>query len=117
MKPRSDFGAKADKYFSSLNDSNAALARALRALVRRAIPNASESIKWGSPVYETDKLVCAIRPSKNYIALQFYSSGTSLPDPKRLLEGTGKRMRHVKIRAKADIKKKLFTTWIRKAAA
>ena len=116
METRKDYGATADEFFDSLNDTVAPLARALRALIRQAIPKASESIKWGMPVYETSKLVCAVRPSEDYVALQFYSSGTTLADSDGLLEGTGKRMRHVKIRTRADIKEALFTSWIRQAA-
>lgn len=116
MKARKDYGVSADAFFNSLDGTVGPLARALRALIRRAIPQASETIKWGMPVYETGKLVCSVRPSAEYIALQFYSSGTALPDPDRLLGCTGKRMRHVKIRKRADIKKDLFTSWIRQAA-
>ena len=116
METRKDYGTTADGFFDSLNGAVAPLARALRALIRRAIPTASEAIKWGMPVYETHKLVCAVRPAEDYVALQFYSSGTTLPDPDGLLEGTGKRMRHVKIRTRADIKKDLFISWIQQAA-
>ncbi|MCA9190428.1 MAG: DUF1801 domain-containing protein [Planctomycetales bacterium] len=116
MEKRKDFGAGADEFFDSLDGTVAALARSLRSIIRQAIPGVSETIKWGIPVYETDKLICAVRPSQDYIALQFYASGTSLPDPDGLLEGTGKKMRHVKIRTRSDIKKVLFTSWIAQAA-
>lgn len=117
MKTRKDYCAGTDEFFDSLDGTVAALARALRSIIRQAIPGASESIKWGMPVYETGELICAVRPSQKYVALQFYASGTCLPDPDGLLEGTGKRMRHVKIRTQSDIKKALFTSWIRQAAA
>lgn len=117
MKTRKDAGCKADSFFDSLPEALAPLARALRNLVLETIPEASESIKWGMPVYETSKLVCALRPSNTYIALQFYESGTSLADPDGLLEGTGKKMRHMKIRKQADIKRRLLKSWIRQAAA
>ena len=116
MEKRNDYGHTADGFFDSLNDIVAPLALELRGVIRNAIPKASESIKWGMPVYECGKMVCAVRPSDDYVALQFYSSGTTLPDPDGLLEGTGQKMRHVKIRSRADIKKKLFTSWIRQAA-
>lgn len=38
---------------------------------------------------------------KGYVNLGFYQ-GARLPDPARLLEGTGKDLRHVKIRSLAD---------------
>lgn len=117
MKPREDLGTPADGFFDALDDAIAPLARALRTLIRLAIPQATESIRWGMPVYVQGKMICSIRPAKDYIALQFYQSGIALPDPDGLLEGTGKRMRHVKIRKCADIKKELFASWIRQAAS
>lgn len=38
-----------------------------------------------------------IAPQKSYVNLGFYR-GTSLPDPHGLLEGTGKNLRHIKLR-------------------
>ena len=116
MKRRKDYGSKADTFFESLRGPIAPLARELRGIIRRAIPGASESLKWGMPVYGVDGLICAIRRSKDHVALQFYASGTSLGDPDGLLEGTGKRMRHVKIRSKGDIKKRIFSAWLKQAA-
>lgn len=116
MEKRRDFGRKAGSYFSSLNREVSPLARELRGVIRSALPSASETIKWGIPVYETDKMVCAIRAGKDYVALQFYGSGTKLKDPERLLEGTGRRMRHIKVRSKSDIRKRAFTLLLRQAA-
>ncbi len=105
------------RILDSLQEPIAGYARDLRGIIRKAEPGISEGIKWGMPVYEKERLVCAIRPGRDYVALQFYTSGTSLSDPSALLEGTGKKMRHVKIRSKRDIKKRIFTAWIRQAAA
>lgn len=116
MKKRADFDSNPDDYFASQSGRVAHLVQELRSLIQEAAPRAKETIKWGMPVYEGHGLICAIRPSKEYVALQFYSSGTNLEDPDGLLEGTGKKMRHVKIRSKRDIRKKLFTSWIKQAA-
>lgn len=115
MINRKDYGRKADSFFSSLNRGVSPLARELRGIVRTAVPSATESIKWGIPVYQTDKLICAIRVGTDYVALQFYGSGTKLPDPQKLLEGTGKRMRHLKVRSKSDIRKTAITALVRQA--
>lgn len=116
MKTRQDYGDDADAFFHSLNRHVAPLARELRGIIRKAVPKASETIKWRMPVYEADGLICSIRAADEYVALQFYTSGTRLHDPDQLLDGTGKRMRHVKIRSTHDIRKRLFTAWIRQAA-
>jgi hypothetical protein len=42
-----------------------------------------------------------IAPQRGYVNLGFYQ-GTGLPDPSGLLEGTGKGLRHVKIRSLED---------------
>ena len=39
-----------------------------------------------------------IMPHKNHVNLGFYY-GATLPDPEELLEGSGKKLRHVKIRS------------------
>ncbi|MFN3918642.1 MAG: DUF1801 domain-containing protein, partial [Flavobacteriales bacterium] len=39
-----------------------------------------------------------IAPHKNWVNLGFFS-GTDLYDPENLLEGTGKKMRHIKIKS------------------
>jgi len=104
-----------DTLIESLDKPVAALAKELRRIIRKALPDATEDIKWGIPVYEQHGLICAIRPARDYIALQFYSAGTSLDDPLGLLEGTGKNMRHIKIRTKADIKARIFTAWLKQA--
>lgn len=115
MRKREEFGNKADTFFDSLDEPIAALAQELRGIIRKAVPHASESIKWGMPVYEENGMICAIRPSNSYVALQF-TSGTDLHDPDGLLEGTGKTMRHVKIRSNSEIDRRLFTAWLKQAA-
>ncbi len=42
-----------------------------------------------------------ILPYKSWVNLGFYQ-GANLPDPDGLLEGTGKKLRHIKIRSLAD---------------
>ncbi|HSG16728.1 MAG TPA: DUF1801 domain-containing protein [Anaerolineae bacterium] len=42
-----------------------------------------------------------ILPYKNWVNLGFYM-GATLPDPAGLMEGTGKKLRHVKVRSVED---------------
>ena len=118
MEQRADFGSQADDYFEAIDARLKPLALELRSLVRETIPNASEVIKWGMPVYllHGKMWFCSIRAGKDYVALQFGEIGTRLDDPDGLLEGTGKNLRHVKIRSKDEIRRELFAAWIRQAA-
>ena len=116
MQQRIDYGANADSWFESLSDDMAPLAAELRRLILRAVPSVTEIIKWGAPVYEKDGMsICGLRAAKGYVSLQFGSIGITLDDPDKLLEGTDKRMRHVKVRTKGEIKGELFTSWIKEA--
>jgi hypothetical protein len=93
-----------------------ALAEALVALVRSAAPKATVSIKWRMPVFEHHGLLCYVRPRPDYLTLGFYAQGTELSDPRGLLEGTGDRMRHVKVRSLKELPAADLTRMIRQAA-
>jgi hypothetical protein len=51
---------------------------------------------YGVPWYRGKNFVCAIATHSDPTNLELYR-GTSLRDPERLLEGTGKNLRHVKV--------------------
>ncbi|MEO6393432.1 MAG: DUF1801 domain-containing protein [Pyrinomonadaceae bacterium] len=67
------------------------------------------------PTEKVGDQVCAITVNARYVNLMFHK-GTELDDPHSLLEGTGKKVRHVKIRSAADlshpgIRELLATAW------
>ncbi len=59
-----------------------------------------EAIKWGSPCYWLPEIskrnIIWFQPHNDYIRLGFFN-GATMPDPHNLLEGTGKRLRHIKV--------------------
>src|SRR5207253_1934148 len=87
---------------------------ALRKVVREAAPDMEEALKWGMPCYSLNGMVCYINPAKRHVTFGFYR-GAELKDPERLLEGAGKKMRHVKVRGREDIRTELFRAWVREA--
>ena len=87
----------------------------LRALIAEAVPHAEEQFKWGQPVYATTKGFAYLAFSKNHVNLGFFNF-EKLTDPDTKLEGTGKQMRHVKIKKAADINRELFSSWLKQAA-
>lgn len=90
------------------------IAEELRRVVRDAGPELGESIKWGNPVYERKGLVCYLAATKGYVSLGFFN-GAALNDPQGIMEGTGKKMRHVKVRDINDISGHQLATWVREA--
>ena len=84
------------------------IARALRAMIMKVDPNAVETVRLGDnaatygvgPRKMTDGYAY-IMPLREYVNRGLYQ-GALLKDPKGLLEGTGKGLRHVKIRSVKD---------------
>lgn len=84
------------------------LTLALRERIREVVPDAAETVMRGyrSLSYSfgggMNTQFAAIVLHGAYVNLQF-PRGTDLPDPAGLLEGTGKAMRHVKVRTAETI--------------
>jgi hypothetical protein len=82
----------------------AATARALREVVREELPTITESVDFPDRLIAFGRsermrdLLFAIIPHRAHVNLQL-ADGVDLPDPDGLIEGTGKRIRHVKVRA------------------
>ena len=57
---------------------------------------------------------CYILPHANWVNLGFYR-GVDIPDPEELLEGTGARMRHIKVRSIEECDNPRLVTMIRDA--
>lgn len=74
----------------------------LRDLVLDVAPDLKESVKWGQPCYAGRGNVCYISADRDHAKLGFFQGGL-LPDPQGRLEGTGAKMRHVKVRASGEI--------------
>src|SRR5678810_937423 len=87
----------------------AAIARRLRAMIRAVDKDTVETVRLGDhaatygvgPKKMTDGYAY-IMPMRGYVNLGFYQ-GAALADPQRLLEGTGKGLRHIKIRSLAEV--------------
>ena len=87
----------------------APLVLALRELVLRAAPDAIELIY---STYVVGVVFTFTRPSKSFCHIAAYEKhvnlgfdlGASLDDPHGLLAGTGKRIRHIRIASKQDLK-------------
>jgi hypothetical protein len=96
---------------------------ALRRVVRRTIPQAEESIIWGSLSYHRPDVggrvkgaVCLIVAKRGQVRLDFIH-GIRLPDPSGLLQGHQASKRYVPIRDREDIDRPELVVLIREAAA
>jgi hypothetical protein len=90
--------------------------RHLDAVVRAAVPELVPAVKWGNLTYAHEKMVCAIVSHRAHVNLQVWG-GAALPDPHRLLEGTGKVMRHVKVVPGAPLNEQAIAALVEHASA
>jgi hypothetical protein len=105
---------KVDAVLRELNPSLKAIALELRKLVRRASPGLRESLKWGSPVWVGEKNVICLMLYSDHVNLGFFQ-GARLSPKHFEIEGTGKGLRHVKVRSLADARRPVLARLIREA--
>jgi hypothetical protein len=83
----------------------AGVAKAVRALVKKTAPGCEEYVSpWKTPAFDSNGPLCVFVSAKEHLSLAFVR-GAKLPDPGKLLEGTGKGVRHVKLWSVADVKR------------
>jgi hypothetical protein len=107
-KPSRDADRRLAAFIDKYSPEIAALARAALAKMRQRLPGAVElvydnynalAIGFG-PTDRTSDLVFSITLYPRWVSL-FFTQGAELPDPRKLLEGSGKRIRHI-VLADAD---------------
>jgi hypothetical protein len=76
-----------------------------RAIVLKTHPKVSERIMYGGIMFTLTKDLGGLFVNKNHISFEF-SEGYIFKDPDRLLEGSGKFRRHLKLNNLADVKEK-----------
>ena len=59
---------------------------------------------WKIPSFDSNGPLCCFMVGKEHVTFAFMR-GAALPDPEKLLEGTGKGVRHVKLRSVAEVKR------------
>ncbi|MFL5765538.1 MAG: DUF1801 domain-containing protein [Bacteroidia bacterium] len=95
---------KIQQFLLKLPENKRAIATAIRDIMLSSHKDMKEAIKWNQLTFVYGKTNIAFiytLSSKDYMNLGFMKA-VHLTDPKKLFEGTGKGMRHIKI---ADAKK------------
>jgi len=81
------------------------IAETIRAVAMVNMPRANEFVYHNAINYKLPESpgtwICYIAPQKKYVRFGFFF-GANLFDPKKLLEGTGQRMRHIKVKSSEE---------------
>jgi len=114
--PRMKAYASFDDYLAGQKPRNRVIIVALRAFVKRVAPRLSEAVKWGNGCWVGQKgPVAYVYSDSGYVQFGFFR-GSSLKDPKGLLQGKGQYVRHIKVRDPSEIDERAFTALLKQAA-
>ena len=98
--------SKKNVYVRDDNPELRKVVQGLRNFVKETVPGTKETVNaWGIPTFEAKDPFCFYMVGKKHVTFGFHY-GTSLKDPEGLLEGTGKNIRHVKLRTVEDLQRK-----------
>ena len=105
-----------DEYLADQTPGNQAIIRKLRRLVKRVEPGLREAVKWGNGCWVGDNgPVAYVYSAADYVQFGFFR-GSSLKDPRGMLEGNGKYVRHAKVRTPSGIDDRSLAALLRQAA-
>ncbi|HHG85931.1 MAG TPA: DUF1801 domain-containing protein [Bacteroidetes bacterium] len=113
-----DKGKSVSWYFAEkLTGWQQELGTQLHEIVLEIYPEAKHGIKWAQPVYETKEgPFCFMKGAKKHLTFGFWR-GIELDDPQGKLEGSGEKMRHLKIKSLQELDTALITGYLRQAVA
>jgi hypothetical protein len=105
MDPKRNSASHVDAYIRAKNPKLQPVAAGLRALIKAVAPQVKEGVNpWGLPMFDSSGPFGYLMIGKSHVTFGLYA-GTSLDDPEKLLEGTGKSLRHVKLGSVEDLKR------------
>ncbi|MFC4158316.1 DUF1801 domain-containing protein [Chitinimonas lacunae] len=71
----------------------------------------SEQVKYGGILFSADQPFCGIFSYTHHVSLEF-GDGAALPDQFKVLEGTGKQRRHIKLFTQTDVVDKCVSHYL-----
>ncbi|NTS39734.1 DUF1801 domain-containing protein [Flavisolibacter sp. BT320] len=102
-------------YIQNAPEEQKAIMEALRQLIHQQVPSVQEAFKWSRPIFATDKDIAYFKTAKTYITFGFMQA-EKIKSNLHLLEGTGKDMRHIKIKKVSEINRELLSGWLKEIA-
>ena len=105
-----------DEYFADQAPKNRSIIRALRKFVAREAPQLEESVKWGNGCWVKGKApVAYLYSAPDHVQFGFFA-GAQLKDPKGLLRGEGKFVRHIRLQKPSHLDEPAFLALLKQAA-
>lgn len=99
-------------YILAAPETQQKLMSEIRSIIHATIPSVIENFKWGRPVFSTKTDLAYFKTTKGYLTLGFFKFNAITSDT-HLLEGTGKDMRHIKLKNVDDLQPGIIKRWLK----
>ncbi|MCO7610667.1 DUF1801 domain-containing protein [Pseudomonas chlororaphis] len=86
----------------------------VRQVVEACCGPVAESVKYGGILFSRVAPFCGVYAYTGHVSVEF-GQGYRFEDPHRVLEGSGKFRRHIKLRTLSDVQDKHLADYIRQA--
>lgn len=87
----------------------------IRELINESVPESTEEFKWSRPVFRSHHDFAYLKKAKAYVTLGFFKF-QKIDDKENKLQGTGKDMRHIKLKTTGDINEEELKEWFKASA-
>jgi hypothetical protein len=105
-----------DRVLGELAPTTRTIAVRLRAAIRARAPELTERLKWGNPVWVGRGDVLCLMLYDDHVNLGLFQ-GAALAPRHPEIEGTGRSLRHLKVRSAAEATRPIVGRVIREAVA
>ena len=99
------------KYISEAPEEQKKIMEKIRTIIHQEVPSVMENFKWSRPVFSTDTDFAYFKSAKAYLSFGVFKYD-KIKEDAHLLEGTGKDMRHIKIKKLDDLRPEVIKKWI-----
>jgi len=102
--------AQVTEYINNAPDEQNKIMSEIRQLIHTSVEGVTEEYKWSRPVFRLDNDFAYLQKSKNHVTLGFFNF-EKINDKENQLEGSGKQMRHIKLKSTNDIDEEKLKDW------
>lgn len=110
-----ELNARATAYIAALSSPQREICRAVRELILGRSPELREEFKWNAPVYyHAGRRICLVSAFRRHVTVELFY-GAQLRDDRGLVEGVGKRTRHLKLASPVDVDAEYLVDLVRQS--
>ena|SRR5690554_1564701 len=99
------------EYIENAPEEQKEIMQMVREIILQSVPGVKEEFKWSRPIFKLSKDFSYFKCNKNDVTIGFTKDIEKLNDPNKILKGTRKTMRHIKLKKSTDIDRNLLKEW------